>query len=151
MGRRFKLNPKFSKRYGRWVLNVPGTISKTSKRQRLFYASFEEAQAAATRLKRRHAKFGVSLKSLTVPRMGEASEVYLLLDAHSKATGDDSTLLAITKDYIARYKQRNHSIDLVDLFDEYLESKAPFPSTPKADRLLKASVQGIQAGRENGF
>jgi integrase len=123
MARRFKLTPKFSRRYGRWILNVPPTISKTSKRQRLFYASFEEAQKAATRLKRRHAQFGVSLRSLTATRMGEASEVYLILDKHAKATGDDTSLLLIAKDYITRYKARNQSISLDDLFQEYLEAK----------------------------
>jgi hypothetical protein len=123
MGRRFKLRPKFNKKYKRYILNVPGTISKTGNRQRLFYETLDEAEAAASRLKKRHAQFGVSLKSLTVPRMGEASEVYKLLDAHSKATGDDTTLMQITKEYLSRYKQRNQSISLDDLFCEYWESK----------------------------
>jgi integrase len=49
------------------------------------------------------------------------NELYKLFDIHVKETSEEVTLLQILKEHINRYKERNHSISLSDLFHQYWE------------------------------
>jgi site-specific recombinase XerD len=121
--KRVKFIPKFSKSRNLWILNIPPTLSKTGKRARLYFTDREKAFKAASRLKERNAKFGVSLSSLDPIRMGVSAECWKLLDAHAKSTGDSADLLAVVRGYLDQYRQRNVSKTLAECFDEYLANK----------------------------
>ena len=91
--------------------------------------------------------------------MGEASEAYNLLDAHLKATGDDTSLLAITKDYLTRYRERHQSISLDALFSEYWESKEHLSKIHRKQILyakhrfnqLQEVLDDLSAGTQNRY
>src|SRR5260370_40912305 len=63
-----------------WCVNVPGELSPTGKRQRLFFGIKLDAEVACEQLKTRRVNFGHSLSSLSAARIAEASACYRRLD-----------------------------------------------------------------------
>lgn len=119
MPRRVRFSPYFDKRLNRWVVSIPPNLSKTGKRQRIFYKNYSDAIRSARRLKERHQKFGVSLKSLDPIRLGEASEIYKLLDQ----SGLPYNLFEIIRGWIDQTKARTSSKTIWEAFEGYLKDK----------------------------
>ena len=101
-----------------WMLFIPPYLSKTGKKQRLFFRSEETALKMAKRIKNRHSIFGTSMRFLTPPRMSEANEAYKRLDDF------EISLLDVVNDWIIRHRAATASVTLSVLFDEYLQTKA---------------------------
>lgn len=123
MPRRFQLRPHFDRQTKKWLLNIPKVVSKTGKRQRLFYDTQDEATLASRRLKRRYVQFGVSLTHLTPSRLAESGAVYQLLDEHHQETEDKPSLYSIVVDYLNRYQESHSSISFAELIDEYIAAR----------------------------
>ncbi|MBV8214327.1 MAG: hypothetical protein JOZ08_14020, partial [Verrucomicrobia bacterium] len=138
VARRVKFKVRYSEREKAWVLSIPPKLSKTGKRARLFYKDKDKATQAATRLKERNQKFGVSLANLDPVRLGEASECWKLLDA----SGKHPSLIAIVREHLARDKQRAQSQSLDACFEQYLESK------PLLSDIHRSQIKSVQARLE---
>jgi integrase len=123
MAKRFKLKPSLDKQSGKYVLNIPAQISKTGKRQRLFYNTQAEALLASKRLKRRHAQFGFSLANLTPARLAECSECYKLIDEFNKSSIGRLTLHSVVTDYLHQRTEALKSIPFGELIDEYVSAR----------------------------
>src|SRR6516164_7380898 len=115
-----KFHPKFSSGIGQWVLNIPANLSKTGKRQRMFFKDRKDAIRAAHRVRERNQKFGISLSNLDPVRLGECSEAYRLLDSFKERTGLNLSLLSCVREAVQRHEDENSSVTLQQLFDEYL-------------------------------
>jgi site-specific recombinase XerD len=119
MPRPVRFNPQWSDQTRSWYVSIPPKLSPTGKRQRLFFEDRKDALRCTERLKERHRKFGTSLSNLDVVRLGEASEVYKLLDA----TGKPYSLISIVRESIERTKQKDRSVTACEAFQAYLDSK----------------------------
>ena len=102
-----------------WCVNVPPQLGENGKRQQLFFATKDEANAECERLKARKDNFGVSLGNLTSSQIVEAAKCYKLLSDHPGVSLSDAV-----RGYIEVHQARNASIPLSELFDKFLESKA---------------------------
>jgi len=118
-----KFHPKFSSSIGQWVLNIPANLSKTGKRQRMFFKDRKDAIRAAHRVRERNQKFGISLSNLDPVRLGESSEAYKLLDSFKERTGLNVGVLSCVREYLARHEAENSSVTLPELFRLYRESR----------------------------
>ena len=97
-----------------WVVNVPGALSETGKRQRLFYQTEREAKVTSEKLKARADNFGISLQTMTAQRIAEAGEAYKLLEPLSVG------LLDAVRDYVHRHGEKSASKPWKAVYDEYL-------------------------------
>ena len=80
MGRSATLKPfKVAGRIKPWCVSIPPYLSSTAKRQRLYFATRDDALRECDRLRVRKDNFGISLTSMTASRIAEAAEVYNLL------------------------------------------------------------------------
>ena len=118
-----KFHPKFSSGIGQWVLNIPANLSKTGKRQRMFFKDRKDAIRAAHRVRERNQKFGISLSNLDPVRLGECSEAYRLLDSFKERVGLNLSLLSCVREAVQRYEDENSSVSLQALFEEYLATR----------------------------
>jgi integrase len=101
-----------------WVVNVPGDLSPTGRRQELFFSTKSDANIECEKLRTRKDNFGLSLTAMTPARIAEAGEAFKLLDPIG------ISLLDAVRDYVAGHKRRNESISFKALFDLFLEAKA---------------------------
>jgi hypothetical protein len=127
--------PHLVKATKKWVVNVPAIVSPNGKRRRIGFNDRESALKVAAKYKSRLRKFGSSLANMDPVRLGEASEAYKLIDAHTEKTHDECTLYGIVRQYIAQHQARNQSVTLDELFDQYLAAKAHL--NPKYIRQLR--------------
>lgn len=102
-----------------WYINVPGSLSETGKRSRLYFATRELALGAAERLKARRDNFGVSLGNLTSAQIVEAADCFEQLAAHPGVNLADAV-----RGYLELHKTRQGSIPLGELFGKFLDSRA---------------------------
>lgn len=137
-----------------WYVNVPGSLSATGKRQRLYFATRELAAGECDRLKTRRDNFGVSLGNLTSAQVVEAADCYEALAAHPGVSLSDAV-----RGYLETLATRKGSIPFGELFDRFLQAKAqknPFylqhlrwargTFEPLADRLAcDISVHDLEA------
>lgn len=100
-----------------WCVNVPALLSKTGKRQQLFFATQGEAKTECAALKVRKSNFGDSLTAMTPARIAEASEAYKLLDPLNIG------LLDAVRTHVAAVKARSASIAFGEAFDRFAELK----------------------------
>lgn len=100
------------------MLFIPAYLSKTGKKQRLFFSTEEEANEAAQRIKQQHKIYGTSMRFLTPAKMSEANEAYKRLDDFK------ISLLDIVNDWITRHKAATASVSLSKLFEEFFQAKA---------------------------
>jgi len=119
MARPVKFLPHWSESDQAWFVSIPPKLSKTGKRARLFFKDKHDALRAASNLKERHQKFGVSLSSIDPIRLTEASEAYKRLDA----LGRPYSLLSIVQDWIYRTEAKSRSKTILETFDAYVEAK----------------------------
>lgn len=119
MSRPVRFAPYFDQQSKRWSISIPSKLSKTGRRQRLFYRTRDKAVKAARRLKERHEKFGVSLSNLDPVRLGEASEAYKLLDGLKPSPG----LLPVVREWLAWKQRQSSSKPFLDVFSDFLESR----------------------------
>ena len=96
MPRPVRFNPQWSDQTRSWYVSIPPSLSSSGKRQRLFFEDRKDALRCAETLKDQHRKFGTSLSNLDPVRLGEASEVYKLLDS----TGKPYSLISIIRGYL---------------------------------------------------
>jgi integrase len=101
-----------------WYVNVPGSLSETGKRQRLFFSSRELALGECERLKTRKDNFGVSLGNLTSAQVVEAADCYEQLAAYPGVSLTDAV-----RGYLEVLKTRKGSIPFGELFERFLASK----------------------------
>jgi hypothetical protein len=119
-----------------WVVNVPGELSPTGKRQQLFFSTKAEAQTECEKLKARKDNFGVSLTVMTAARIAEAAESYKLLDL----AADKRTLLEIVRAGLDLEQKRTASIPFGRLFQEYCDSR-PAKTSSKHARSLRYTAE----------
>lgn len=100
------------------MLFIPAYLSKTGKKQRLFFSTEEKANEAAQRIKQQHKIYGTSMRFLTPAKMSEANEAYKRLDDFK------ISLLDIVNDWITRHKAATASVSLSKLFEEFFQAKA---------------------------
>jgi integrase len=101
-----------------WCLNIPADLSATGKRQRLFFATKDDAFAECEKLKSRKDNFGISLSSMTASRIAAAAEAYNLLDPYK------IDLLEAVRAHLKVVGQRSESVTFGTAFDRFAELKA---------------------------
>jgi len=100
-----------------WCVNIPKHLSKTGKRQQLFFATQGEAKTECATLRVRKSNFGDSLGAMTPARIAEAAEAYKLLDPL------EIGLLDAVRSQVAILKARSASVSLGEAFDRFADSK----------------------------
>lgn len=103
------------------MLSIPPALSGTNKRQKLYFASREEAEEAAQVHETKRENFGGSLNVLTSLRMAEAANAYALLDeSHLK---DKVSLLECVKAGLEVLQSRSKSVSFAELVTQTLNAK----------------------------
>jgi hypothetical protein len=114
MGRSATLKPfKVAGRIKPWCVSIPPYLSSTAKRQRLYFATRDDAVRECDRLRVRKDNFGISLTSMTPSRIAEAAELYNLLAPYGVS------LLEVGRDYVRRHNEKTASRPWRDVFEEY--------------------------------
>jgi hypothetical protein len=114
---RWKLQARPNKD-GTWRLNIPGSISSTGKRQRLYFEKQWQALAAANNLRKHHDQFGFSARMLSPSQSIEAKECWDLLGGDDAPPG---SMRKIILKAVQAQKESEASITLDELFNQYAE------------------------------
>lgn len=145
MARSSTLKPAFrqeraSKDLLPWCVNVPRLLSKTGRRQQLFFATQGEAKTECAALKVRKSNFGDSLTAMTPARIAEAAEAYKLLDPLKIG------LLDAVRSHVAVVNARALSVTFSEAFDRFAESKkSKSPKYLQEIRQAKATFEPLLA------
>lgn len=115
---KLKLTPVQDKNRGKWRLSIPASVSQNGKRQRRWYDSVKDANAAVERFQKHRDEFGNSAKLLDASRLLEAADCWKLLDKFGHAP-PNSIRRIIVREVRAR-SEREKSIPLSALFDDYI-------------------------------
>ena len=120
MARLYLLKPTFDKKHNKWRLNLPAEISPSGKRERHLFKEHSEALAEANKIKKVRRDFGGSVKMLPANRLIEAIESWDLLDEVFSKEAPSGSLRRIVLPECKAIKDRQKSITLSALFDDYL-------------------------------
>ena len=172
MAKRYLLQPKFDPKHNAWRLNLPAAISPSGKRERHLFKRHSEALAEAEKIRKIRRDYGGSFNMLPANRHNEAVECWKILDElhggdapwgslrrivlrEAKAVKDRQksiTLAALFDDYIAKLKRRHRSENYLKQFrwlrgymDFWLETKV----TEITSGNLKFSLQKLPSGNFN--
>jgi integrase len=141
MGRSATLKPfKVAGRIKPWCVSIPPYLSSTAKRQRLYFATRDDALRECDRLRVRKDNFGISLTSMTASRIAEAAEVYNLLAPYGVS------LLEVGRDYLRRHNEKTASRPWRDVFEEYFAM--PKKRCPEYFRALREADMAMRDFRD---
>jgi integrase len=120
MSKPYLLKPTFSKKHNKWRLNLPAAISPSGKRERHLYEKHHEALAEANKIRKIFHDFGRSINMLPANRLVEAIECFEKLDEALGGDAPSGSLRRIVLRECKAIKEREKSITLSALFDDYL-------------------------------
>ena len=116
MARSAEFEPKHDPSRGKaWWISIPPKLSDTGKRQKRFFDTKELALGEIQRLKVRKENHGTAAKLLSPADEQQAVTALRLI----RNKGITLQFSEIVGDYIARWEQRNASVPLSHLWDEY--------------------------------
>jgi integrase len=116
------LSPVFDKSNLMWRLIIPASISQTGQRQRKWYASRQQAEAAVKQFQHHRKEFGASGggKLLEASRLLEATDCWKLLDESGSTPASPGEMRKIILHEVKARQERDKSISLDACFDDYL-------------------------------
>ena len=117
--------PKFTvrKRGKSWMVEIGATVSKSGKRQRLFFKTRAEANARAVQLREEHFKFGVAAHKLPHELQVDAVKAAAILEPY------DVTLAQAAAHFAEWRDGQSRSIEFGELFKLYLRERDLAEST----------------------
>jgi integrase len=104
----------------RWRLNIPPTYSPDGKRQRVWVRTRKAAVGYAERLQERSKRFGALGRGIDASDIADATEAIALLRKHVPG----ASLKTAALEFIDHHNQRNASVTLSRLLDEFTAAKA---------------------------
>ena len=110
--------PVQDKKRGKWRLSIPASVSQNGKRQRRWYDSIKDANAAVERFQKHRDEFGHSAKMLDPSRLLESADCWKLLDKFGTAPPGSMRRIIIRE--VRARSEREKSIPLAALFDDYI-------------------------------
>ena len=134
MSKPFLLKPTWDKKHNKWRLDFPPDISPSGKRERRWYKQHHEALAVRNKLLKVRRELGSSFEMLPHNRLIESIEVWKALDELSGGDAPSGSLRRIVLREAKAIKDREKSITLSALFDDYL---AKLRRTDRSENYLK--------------
>jgi hypothetical protein len=118
MPRVAKLEPKEDKGKGKWVLNIPASLSDTGERRRVYFSTEPLAQAQADKLQRERKQWGVRAKHAEPHLVTEAVAADKLLQPYGVG------LLEVVRQWIARRDRLDASESVEDAWQHFERLKS---------------------------
>ena len=121
MSKPYLLKPVLDKKRNKWRLDLPPAVSPSGKRERHLFEHHWQALAEANRIKQTFRDFGRSVRMLPASRLLEAIECWQKLDEVFAGEASAGSLRKIVLRVVKAIQEREKSITLSALIDDYLE------------------------------
>jgi integrase len=119
-----------------WRLNVPAALSPHGKRSRRFFASRDEAEGFASRLRSQLAQHGNGARILPPAQADAALRAFAMLGEDSKP----ENLLDAVRDYVNRRNTRLASVPFEDAFKQFADAQPRSASYAQSLRQFQARL-----------
>lgn len=102
-----------SRRTRKWLVNVPANISETGRRQRLFFATKDEASTYCQQTKTQVKNYGTKATVLTPGQLEQAAQAF------EKLADYKVSLNEVVENWIARQRQSKASVPFEKLIEDF--------------------------------
>lgn len=139
MAKRAKFEVTHSVRKDRWMVNVPGSVTASGRRERHYFETKKEALAKASDMRKAYHEYGSQASAIT-PSLAEAA-----VQAAEKLKPFGVTLTAAIADYLAILETRERSVTLAEAASRWLASKGDCrDETQKSYRYTVKRLQPLE-------
>ncbi|MBA2271362.1 MAG: tyrosine-type recombinase/integrase [Chthoniobacterales bacterium] len=122
-----------------WRVNVPGALTGSGTRSRRFFASREEADGFAAKLRVQLIERGTSARILAPQKADAALRAFALLGEDA----EPETLITAVREYVARHDRRLASVTFEDAFQQFADAQPRSSSYAQSLRQYRTRLSSL--------